>query len=129
MRRIQELAIVLVLDDEIKLTLTGLSDLDDYNQPSCLGSLAKACIVFTKIIDPSSEDSLQEQLSKKFSSGFELHTWSHLPKGSGLGTSSIMAGAILGALWIASGTVCDKSTLIHAVGFQLNHYFVFTYLR
>ena len=34
---------------------------------------------------------------------------------AGLGTSSILAGAILAVLWKASGKVYDHQSLIHAV--------------
>ena len=47
--------------------------------------------------------------------GFELHTWSNLPTGSGLGTSSILAGAVMAALWKASGKGYTKSDITHAV--------------
>ena len=58
--------------------------------------------------------SLDEQL-KKHGGGFELHTWSNLPHGSGLGTSSILAGAIMAALWLVSGQKFDIDALNHAV--------------
>ena len=41
--------------------------------------------------------------------------WSNLPHGSGLGTSSILAGAILAALWTATGKKFKLKDMIHAV--------------
>lgn len=42
-------------------------------------------------------------------------TWSNVPTGSGLGTSSIMAGAIVKAITEAFGCECDLQSLLHAV--------------
>lgn len=46
---------------------------------------------------------LAEQLEALYGGGFELHTWSNLPQGSGLGTSSILAGAVMAVLWKCIG--------------------------
>lgn len=56
------------------------------------GALLKACFVLTKAVDLDSNDDLKEQLISKFKGGFELHAWANLPRGSGMGTSSILAG-------------------------------------
>jgi galactokinase/mevalonate kinase-like predicted kinase len=50
-----------------------------------------------------------------YGGGFELLTWSRLPTGSGLGTSSILAGAVMAALWRACGRSFTKSDVTHAV--------------
>ena len=63
---------------------------------------------------PSSEK-LSEQLFRKYKAGFELHTWSTAPQGSGLGTSSILAGVILAALLRSTGCTASIDSLIHAV--------------
>ena len=63
----------------------------------------------------SSKDALSDQLSRKYQSGFELHTWSTAPQGSGLGTSSILAGVILAALLRVTGRTASLDSLIHAV--------------
>ena len=52
---------------------------------------------------------------QKFGCGFSIRTWSNLPQGSGLGTSSILAGCIVGALWAAIGLTYTVEHLIHAV--------------
>ena len=49
------------------------------------GALLKAAFVCAGIVSVSSELSLREQLLRAFGGGFELHTWSELPHGSGLG--------------------------------------------
>jgi galactokinase len=47
--------------------------------------------------------------------GLEIICESRLPHGSGLGTSSILAGAILHALWSLGGRRVTEDTLIHMV--------------
>lgn len=67
------------------------------------------------IVTLPSNESLPEQLRKRFNAGFELHTWSIAPQGSGLGTSSILAGVILAALLRATGRKASLDSLVHAV--------------
>ena len=67
------------------------------------------------IVTLSSKDTLSDQLSKKYQAGFELHTWSTAPQGSGLGTSSILAGVILAALLRITGRTASLDSVIHAV--------------
>lgn len=62
-----------------------------------------------------SEETLTEQLARKYQAGFELHTWSTAPQGSGLGTSSILAGVILAALLRVTSRSASMDSLIHAV--------------
>ncbi|XP_053558225.1 L-fucose kinase [Bombina bombina] len=98
-----------------QVTCKRLSDLQDYCQPHAPGALLKAAFICSGTVDLASQKSLQEQLSEKYGGGFELHTWSDLPHGSGLGTSSILAGAVLAVLYEASGRSADAESLIHAV--------------
>ncbi|PVD20708.1 hypothetical protein C0Q70_18867 [Pomacea canaliculata] len=57
----------------------------------------------------------KEQLKSSYGGGFEVQSWSNLPHGSGMGTSSILAGAVLAALLTAAGKTYDTKGLIHAV--------------
>ncbi|XP_053304582.1 L-fucose kinase [Spea bombifrons] len=98
-----------------QLTCQTLADLQDYNQPQAPGALLKAAFICTGTVSLTSEKSLQEQLLGGYGGGFELHTWSFLPHGSGLGTSSILAGAVIAVLYEASGRSADAESLIHAV--------------
>lgn len=52
-----------------------------------LGALLKAAFICTQIVTFPSQKPLQVQLLENFGGGFELHTWSLLPHGSGLGMS------------------------------------------
>ncbi|XP_075045508.1 LOW QUALITY PROTEIN: L-fucose kinase [Mixophyes fleayi] len=97
------------------LTCHSLADLQDYRQPQAPGALLKAAFICSGTVDPTSEKPLSWQLSEKYGGGIELRTWSHLPHGSGLGTSSILAGAVLAVLYEVSGRSADADSLIHAV--------------
>ncbi|CAF4910799.1 unnamed protein product, partial [Rotaria magnacalcarata] len=56
---------------------------------------------------------LVEQLKKKlFGYSLILEVWSNVPVGSGLGTSSILAGAILLALWNLIGIANVTDSMI-----------------
>ncbi|XP_027475902.1 L-fucose kinase isoform X4 [Zalophus californianus] len=99
----------------LKIVCWSLDDLQDYCQPHAPGALLKATFICAGIVHVGSKLSLREQLLHAFGGGFELHTWSELPHGSGLGTSSILAGAALAALQRAAGRVVGTEALIHAV--------------
>ncbi|XP_048402241.1 L-fucose kinase [Stegostoma tigrinum] len=121
-RRIAEPKLHLVLNSggketgmSMEIVCQTLEDLRDYSQPRAPGALLKAAFICTEIIQYPSQVSLQDQLMSGFGGGFELHTWSSLPHGSGLGTSSILAGAVMAALITAAGKTYDTSSLIHAV--------------
>ncbi|XP_060694261.1 L-fucose kinase isoform X2 [Hemiscyllium ocellatum] len=121
-RRIAEPKLHLVLNSgsketgmSMEIVCRTLEDLRDYSQPRAPGALLKAAFICTEIIRYPSQVLLQDQLMSGFGSGFELHTWSNLPHGSGLGTSSILAGAVMAALITAAGKTCNTSSLIHAV--------------
>ncbi|CAH2323870.1 L-fucose kinase isoform X1 [Pelobates cultripes] len=98
-----------------ELTCVSLADLQDYCQPQAPGALLKAAFICSGTVSVTSQKSLQEQLSMAYGGGFELHTWSYLPHGSGLGTSSILAGAVMAVLYEVSGRAVDAESLIHAV--------------
>jgi fucokinase len=79
------------------------------------GALLKAAVCCANIIDITSSKTLQQQLREKYGGGFEVQSWSNLPKGSGLGASSILSGALMAALLSAAGIGYDTDSLIHAV--------------
>ncbi|XP_077425220.1 L-fucose kinase isoform X2 [Vanacampus margaritifer] len=89
--------------------------LKDYCQPNAPGALLKAVCVCAGVASPSSQDPLGRQLTTRWRGGLELHGWSALPTGSGLGTSSILAGALLAAVYGATGRSYTKDALVHAV--------------
>ncbi|XP_053497718.1 L-fucose kinase isoform X1 [Ictalurus furcatus] len=92
-----------------------LADLKDYCQPHAPGALLKAVCLCSDVVCLTSPLSLEQQLIQRWGGGLELHSWSQLPHGSGLGTSSILAGAVLAAVYRCTGRSYDTSSLIHAV--------------
>ncbi|XP_037622224.1 L-fucose kinase [Sebastes umbrosus] len=93
----------------------NLDDLRDYCQPHAPGALLKAVCVCSGLVSLSSQHALGDQLMQRWGGGVELHSWSVLPTGSGLGTSSILAGALLAAVYRCTGQTYDTDSLIHAV--------------
>ncbi|XP_022341951.2 L-fucose kinase-like isoform X3 [Crassostrea virginica] len=118
-KRIDEPKLVLVIygndGENTEVICRELSDLEDYYQPYSPGALLKASFICADIVSLTSPKSLKEQLMDGYGGGFEIHSWSVLPQGSGMGTSSILAGAVMACLLRASGKTCDKKGLIHAV--------------
>ncbi|XP_057692271.1 L-fucose kinase isoform X2 [Corythoichthys intestinalis] len=62
-----------------------VEDLWDYCQPNAPGALLKAACVCAGVVSPSSPETLECQLTSRWGGGLELHGWSSLPTGSGLG--------------------------------------------
>lgn len=50
-----------------------------------IGALLKAVCVYSGLVSLSSSQSLRDQLMDCWGGGLELHSWSLLPTGSGLG--------------------------------------------
>ncbi|XP_029821347.1 L-fucose kinase [Manacus vitellinus] len=99
----------------MELVCQELEHLQDYCQPHAPGALLKAAFICTQVVQFPSQKPLRVQLMESFGSGFEVHTWSKLPHGSGLGTSSILAGAVMASLYRAAGKAASTESLIHAV--------------
>ncbi|KAF1371528.1 hypothetical protein PFLUV_G00269220 [Perca fluviatilis] len=93
----------------------SLDDLKDCCQPHAPGALLKAVCVCSGLVSLSSQHALGDQLMQRWGGGVELHSWSVLPTGSGLGTSSILAGALLAAVYRCTGRTYDTDSLIHGV--------------
>ncbi|NWS76184.1 FUK kinase, partial [Crotophaga sulcirostris] len=98
-----------------ELVCRELEHLQDYCQPHAPGALLKAAFICTQVVQFPSQKPLRDQLMESFRGGFEVHTWSKLPHGSGLGTSSILAGAVMASLYRAAGKAASTESLIHAV--------------
>lgn len=96
--------------DGVELILTDINQFRDYNQPHAPGALIKAAFICSGVLTLDSP--LDEQLQ---SGGYEIISWSELPRGSGLGTSSILAGAILAVLWTAAGYKFEIRDVHHAI--------------
>lgn len=66
------------------------------------GALLKAAFICAQVVQFPSQKPLQAQLMESFGGGFEVHTWSKLPHGSGLGRS---AGKGLGRAPLVPGSL------------------------
>jgi len=92
-----------------------LRDLEDHNSPSAPAALLKCCFLCGGFADLAQRSaSLEEQL-RRSGGGLHLISWSTLPQGSGLGSSSILAGAAIKAIFTAYGRDIDDLSIIHAV--------------
>jgi galactokinase/mevalonate kinase-like predicted kinase len=88
------------IDLGLQEIVTAFDDLETYNNLSSAFSLPKAALClcgFHPKFSESMHKTLIHQLDD-FGGGFELSFMAAIPKGSGLGTSSVLSSTILGAL-------------------------------
>jgi galactokinase/mevalonate kinase-like predicted kinase len=94
-------------------------DIDSYQQlfnftsvgsPFAIPKAALALAGLNKMFSSNNYESLAEQL-EDIGCGLEISLLSAIPKGSGLGTSSILASTVLGTLSEALNLKWDKSTI------------------
>ena len=89
-------------------------ELDTFAQPDSAFALAKAAFALAGFLPRFHADggfaSLEKQL-RDFGGGIELSLLSAVPKGSGLGTSSILAATVLAALGDLCGLNWDRNVL------------------
>lgn len=100
--------------NNVSFSFYELQDFKDYNKPQAVGCLMKAVCVFTKLIE-FNDQNLSEQLQKKLNGSLELCTWTGLPQGSGLGTSSILVACVLKVIWYLMGINVSDETLSYSV--------------
>jgi galactokinase/mevalonate kinase-like predicted kinase len=94
-------------------TITTYEQLQQYNRVGSPFSIPKAALTlagFSPRFSATAYASLAQQL-QAFGSGIELTLLSAIPAGSGLGTSSILASTVLGALSDFCGLQWDKNTI------------------
>ncbi len=106
-------------EKEVLLHICNLTDMADHCNPVARGALVKCGLLAAGLIHLGEEDktslTLASQLEQRLGSGLRLELWSDLPQGSGLGTSSILAGAVVAACWTAAAASYTRSDLVHAV--------------
>lgn len=100
--------------NNVSFSFYDLQDFKDYNKPQAVGCLVKAVCVFTNLIE-FKDQNLSEQLKKKLNGSLELCTWTGLPQGSGLGTSSILVACVLKVIWYLMGVHVSNETLSYSV--------------
>ena len=86
--------------------------LSNYNKVGSPFSIPKAALTLAGFTSSSGLSSLTDYL-KSFGCGIELTLLSAIPAGSGLGTSSILAATVLGALNDFCGLGWDKNEIGH----------------
>ena len=94
-------------------SVTTYEQLADFHHVGSPFSIPKAALVLAGFQPGFSDieyDTLESQLSA-FGGGFELTLLSAIPAGSGLGTSSILAATVLGALNDFCGLMWDKTEI------------------
>lgn len=93
--------------------VTTFEELSDFTKVGSPFSIPKAALVLAGFHPDYSVEkysSLEEQL-KAFGSGLEVTLLSAVPAGSGLGTSSILSGTVLGAISDFCGLAWDKNEI------------------
>jgi galactokinase/mevalonate kinase-like predicted kinase len=104
------------IDQGVESRVRTYEELDVYGTPSGAFSLVKAACALAGFLPRFHLDgghaSLEEQL-REFGGGLELSVLAAVPKGSGLGTSSILAATVLGALSEVCGLDWDREALFH----------------
>ena len=116
-RRLRESKIVISIEgaQAPPTVCTQLDDLNDYCSPLAAGALVKTVLLFSGFVRLRGEAPPLEQQLIDAGGGLEVVTWSRLPTGSGLGTSSILAAAIIASVGAVHGVAYDKADLVHAV--------------
>ncbi len=106
------------IDLGTRVEITSLESLLDYRQPTSEFALAKAALALCGF-DPEAADwkarpTLEEML-RAFGGGIELTTLAAIPKGSGLGTSSIMGAVVFSVISRVTGRTLPPRELFHSV--------------
>jgi len=116
-----------VLSDPVLLLVVGdqqvrcekMDDISDHNTPHAPAALFKCALLSIGILDMNKQETLVEQLNScpglKGGRGLEIRSWSDLPQGSGLGTSSILGACIVACAARAACIELNRSEIVHAV--------------
>ncbi len=101
-----------------RVEIQRFEDLLDYRTATGSFALAKAAMVLCGLTPNKNGSSKTQSLAKAlkaFGGGLELTTLAAIPKGSGLGTSSIMGAVIVAALSRTMGQALTQRELFHKV--------------
>lgn len=103
------------IDLGVEERINSYEEIDTYAMPSSGFAIAKAALALAGFLPcfcaGTTYGSLAEQLGD-FGGGLEISLLAAIPQGSGLGTSSILAATILGALSDACALGWDDDTII-----------------
>lgn len=106
------------IDLGTRIEITSLDELLDYRKATSEYSLAKAALALSGISPETArwpQDSTLTHMLEQFGGGIELTTLAAIPKGSGLGTSSIMGAVILAVIHRVMGRTLTQRELFHTV--------------
>lgn len=92
-------------------TFTSATELQDHSDPHDWCAIPKAALVLTGIVPSQRGASLGKWLAT-LGGGLDLTIFSALPKGSGMGTSSVLGAAVLACLDRVLGVPFDAGRLI-----------------
>ncbi len=106
------------IDIGTRTEIRTFEDLLDYRSATSDFALAKATLAISGL-DPAlpcwDEGITLEEMLAKFGGGLELTTLAAIPKGSGLGTSSIVGAVILATIQRVMGRTPSQQELFHGV--------------
>jgi len=106
------------IDLGVRIEVRKFDDLLDYRQATSSFALAKAALALAGLSPEGGRPRRKATLKKvleEFGGGIELTTLAAIPKGSGLGTSSIMGAVIVAALARVVGKDLSQRELFHQV--------------
>lgn len=106
------------IDLGVRIEVHRFEDLLDYRKATGSFALAKAALVLSGLSPQQGRRSRMPSLKKAleaFGGGIELTTLAAIPKGSGLGTSSIMGAVITAAVARVMGKRLSQRELFHQV--------------
>jgi galactokinase/mevalonate kinase-like predicted kinase len=102
------------IDLGVEERVRSYAELDSFGRPDSPFALAKAAFALAGFLPRFHSQggfaSLEQQL-REFGAGIEVSLLAAVPKGSGLGTSSILAATVLAALGDLCGLNWDRNTL------------------
>ncbi len=102
------------VDGDFAAEIREMQELADCDDPARPLGLHKAAFVAWEIVPEGARGSLQDRL-RELGGGFELVTESRVPRGSGVGASSILAAATLGCLARLTEAEPDEQTIFTRV--------------
>lgn len=101
-----------------RIEISELDDLLNYREATSEYGLAKAALALSGFSPQTAnwpQDVTLEQMLRQFGGGIELTTLAAIPKGSGLGTSSIMGAVLMAVIQRSIGRTLAHNELFNAV--------------
>jgi galactokinase/mevalonate kinase-like predicted kinase len=106
------------IDSGTRIEITSLEELLDYRKATSEYALAKGALAFSGFSPETAhwdKGITLRKMLEEFGGGIEITTLAAIPRGSGLGTSSIMGAVILSVIQRALGRILTHKELFHSV--------------